>query len=79
MLYLDQPVATGFSYDYLTNGTSNKLDSSDDKVPVDGFSNAPRQNATFLYGTFASQTNTVNTTANAAHVLWLALQVWTQG
>lgn len=78
MLYLDQPVATGFSYDFLVNGTSDKLKSSDNKEPLNWSSEVPAQNSTFLHGTFASQENTVNTTANSAPIVWTALQVWMQ-
>ena len=50
MLYLDQPVQVGMSYDVLTNVTVN-LDSGD--VEVADFSDGvPEQNNTFYVGSF---------------------------
>ena len=66
MLYIDQPVQTGFSYDTTINGT---LDQTTGVVtPLDPSSPIPVQNYSFLVGTFPSQnpSNTANTTTNAA-------------
>lgn len=80
MLYLDQPVQTGFSYDVLTNITVN-LASGEDETPAQpaDFSNGvPETNITFLVGTAGSQlvNQTANTTVHAAHALWHFAQTW---
>ncbi|KAK2605724.1 hypothetical protein N8I77_008541 [Diaporthe amygdali] len=77
MLYIDQPVQVGFSYDSLRNvtvdlfGSIQTLNTSD---PI------PEQNATFQTGTYASGNR--NTTSwgsrNAAIALWHFSQVWFQ-
>jgi carboxypeptidase C (cathepsin A) len=83
MLYIDQPVQTGFSYDSLFNGTCNQavpLDSNpitlfprgtEPTEPGDG-------NATFYYGTFSSQnaSYTPNSTYSAAPAFWAVTQAW---
>ncbi|KAF2261091.1 alpha/beta-hydrolase [Lojkania enalia] len=77
MLYLDQPVQVGLSYDYLTNVTV----SSEYGVEVANFTNGvPEQNATFYIGTYASQNETMTTrgTENSARALWNFAQVWFQ-
>lgn len=77
VLYIDQPVQTGFSYDYLQNGTRNLL-TGETKVLEDG-EEIPEQNVTFLVGTFPTiegTHNTANTTQNAIRSLWELLQVW---
>ncbi|KGO41864.1 Peptidase S10, serine carboxypeptidase [Penicillium expansum] len=73
MLYIDQPVQTGFSYDIATNGTLDLL--SGDVIP-DSDTQGPFNQT----GTFSSQTltSTANTTANAARHLWNFAQVWLQ-
>jgi carboxypeptidase D len=76
MLYIDQPVQVGFSYDYATNGT---LDAASGNVTMEDFSNGvPEQNNTFYVGTFASQaqSQTANDTFNAARSLWHFAQTW---
>jgi carboxypeptidase D len=78
ILYIDQPVQTGFSYDVLTNGT---LDQTTSIVSPGDFSNGtPESNNTFVVGTFASQdqNSTANTTSNGAHAMWYFLQTWLQ-
>lgn len=78
MLYIDQPVQTGFSYDALTNGT---LDTTTATItPTDFSSGIPEQNNTFYVGTFPSQNpaNTANDTANAAKAMWHFAQTWFQ-
>ncbi|KAJ6569504.1 Alpha/Beta hydrolase protein [Mycena capillaripes] len=81
MLYLDQPVQVGFSYDTLVNGTINET-SSPFGVTVKTLSPADlsRDNLTSLAGTFASQNNatTANTTFVAARANWYFLQAWMQ-
>ncbi|MCJ1232778.1 hypothetical protein MMC14_000732 [Varicellaria rhodocarpa] len=84
LLYIDQPVQVGFSYDTLFNGTVN-LAPSIEKVFGGGnpaLSNFAKgvseQNNTFLVGTFASQnvTYTANSTVHAATALWHFAQTW---
>jgi hypothetical protein len=81
MLYIDQPVQVGFSYDSLINGTVNEIDSPFAVMPMDSqASEAPSVNSTFFTGTFASQNNTTtaNTTQHAALAIWHFMQTWTQ-
>ncbi|KAL9112436.1 MAG: hypothetical protein Q9227_003278 [Pyrenula ochraceoflavens] len=83
MLYIDQPLSVGFSYDVLTNGT---FDSLKDKQPateraigsLGEADQAPEPNNTFFVGTFSSQNpdSTANSTANAATDMWHFLQTW---
>jgi carboxypeptidase C (cathepsin A) len=81
MLYIDQPVQAGFSYDVATKCTVNLI-SEDDFRPqtqVGDFSQGmPIQNTTFLIGTMGSQLkkSTANTTAHAAHAIWHFAQTW---
>jgi len=76
MLYLDQPVQVGFSYDVITNGTFNIA--SDEVSPADFTNGFPTPNNTFMVGTFSSQNGkfTANSTTHAAHALWHFAQTW---
>ena len=90
ILFIDQPVQVGFSYDALYNGTLDILagrdfDSEDDRTmkgPIDlvDFEDGgvPETNATFYVGTFASQnmTQMPNSTAHSAVALWHFAQTW---
>ncbi|KAI5358161.1 Putative peptidase S10, serine carboxypeptidase, alpha/Beta hydrolase [Septoria linicola] len=82
MLYIDQPVGTGFSYDSFFNGTRDLLytGSSDgdfyDITPLDDTSRLPAENATSRHGTFPVTSHTANTTAGAARTLWQFAQTW---
>jgi carboxypeptidase C (cathepsin A) len=81
MLYLDQPVQVGFSYDILTNVTVNLAfrDEMGSHVQLANFTDGiPEQNNTFLVGTMGSQSmnNTANSTVHAAHALWHFAQTW---
>ncbi|KAK4971266.1 hypothetical protein LTR28_013235 [Elasticomyces elasticus] len=80
MLYIDQPVQTGLSYDTLTNGTVDLTDSAARVTVADFSAGVPTQNNTFLVGTFPSQdiNSTANGTANAARAIWHFAQVWFQ-
>lgn len=71
ILYIDQPVQAGFSYDDETNGT---LDLTNGTITV---SNSESTAAT-IPGVFASQnaSRTANTTANAARQFWNIVQLW---
>jgi hypothetical protein len=64
------PVQTGFSYNSLMKGTFN-LETSD-TIPLDANSDLPKQNATYLVGTFSSQDplQTTNTSITSAKALW---------
>lgn len=79
MLYIDQPVQTGFSYDSLLNGT---LDLLSQQVDVVDFmqEKMPKQNNTLLVGTFPSDNidATANGTANGARALWHFAQTFFQ-
>lgn len=80
MLYIDEPNQVGLSYDILANGTQDLTDGSGNVAILD-FSNAmPKQNDTFLVGTFPSQllNSSANGTTNAARALWHFAQVWFQ-
>jgi carboxypeptidase C (cathepsin A) len=79
MLYIDQPVQTGFSYDTLVNGTINQIKSPFIvDVQKSSQSALPQNNATVFAGTFPSQDNTTtaNTTSIAAQATWYFLQTW---
>ena len=76
LLYIDQPLQVGYSYDIPTNVT---LDLISGNLRVSDFSNEiPEQNNTFLVGTMSSQNmfNTANSTSRAAHAMWHFAQVW---
>lgn len=89
VLYIDQPVQVGFSYDTLNNGTYdlmalNVMDMDDSysgtfPIKLDDFVDGiPETNSTFYVGTFASQnaTQTANSTEHAAVALWHFAQTW---
>lgn len=87
VLYIDQPVQVGFSYDTLNNGTYDLLamnvmdDSYSGPFPIklDDFTDGiPETNSTFYVGTFASQnaTQLPNSTEHAAVALWHFAQTW---
>jgi hypothetical protein len=79
MLYIDQPTQTGFSYDVLTNGTIEEVNSPFLVTPVEpGDVHALELNTTYLLGTFASQNpkHVVDTAADAAEVAWHFMQTW---
>ena len=75
MLYIDQPVQTGYSYDTLVNGT---LDLILNIIAPTDFSSSFEVNETTLWGTFPSQ-NTSSITHGSergASALWHFMQVW---
>ncbi|KAF2685461.1 alpha/beta-hydrolase [Lentithecium fluviatile CBS 122367] len=81
MLYIDQPVQTGFSYNTLVNGTLNELNLPFVYTPADFFNGTlPETNLTFLTGTFAMPNpNTApNTTDAAAPIMWHNMQAFLQ-
>ncbi|KAK2841544.1 hypothetical protein FQN49_006154 [Arthroderma sp. PD_2] len=78
MLYLDQPVQVGLSYDTLANFTRNLVTNTYTELqPGDPI---PEQNATLLVGT--STSHNVNNTSRGAQygavALWHFAQVWFQ-
>ncbi|KAK3688901.1 Alpha/Beta hydrolase protein [Podospora appendiculata] len=81
MLYVDQPVKVGFSYDSLVNGTINEI-ASPFMVNVKDFSTTevPVSNLTHVPGTFVSQNSstTASTSSMAAIAMWQFMQVWMQ-
>jgi carboxypeptidase D len=78
MLYIDQPVQTGFSYDSLINATYEPIDDIVTELRPD--QPIPKQNNTFLVGTLPSNkaNYTANSTANAASALWYFAQTFFQ-
>jgi hypothetical protein len=76
VLYIDEPAQAGFSYDVLVNGTLDLLTGI--YTPEDFSTGIPETNATFLVGTFPSQspTQTANSSEQAAHALYEFTQVW---
>jgi hypothetical protein len=73
MLFIDQPVQVGFSYDTLVNGTLDLF--SQIFTPTDDFSGV---NATNIAGTYPSQNlnTTASTSAVSSRTLWHFAQVW---
>ena len=82
LLYIDQPVQVGYSYDTPTNITVNLLGkkwSEPDVVERADFSDGvPVQNSTFYVGRTGSlnMTNTANSTNHAAVAMWHFAQTW---
>lgn len=78
MLYLDQPVQVGFSYDSLYNYTINLI--TDERTDLEAGQPVPEQNATFRVGTGYStnRNSTTRGTRNSAVALWHFAQVWFQ-
>lgn len=78
MLYLDQPVQVGLSYDTLQNITTNLV--TGEIEFLNSTENVPEQNATFLVGTYPSQNEdqTALGSVNAAKSAWHFLQTFTQ-
>ncbi|KAJ3043498.1 hypothetical protein HDV00_004887 [Rhizophlyctis rosea] len=76
MLYIDQPIHIGFSYDTITKGKVGLLSGGifPDGTPQDQM---PTQDI-YVDGLFASQNmaTTANTTTNAARVLWKFMQAF---
>lgn len=77
MLYIDQPVQVGFSYDALRNVTSDLLGEVETLEPG---SPVPEQNATFFTGTLPSDDRNATSwgSRNAAIALWHFSQIWFQ-
>ncbi|KAF2725995.1 carboxypeptidase S1-like protein B [Polychaeton citri CBS 116435] len=78
MLYIDQPVQVGLSYDTLQNITSDLVTGSVEVL--DETDEVPEQNATFLVGTYPSQNRSSTSlgSAHAARAFWQFAQTWFQ-
>lgn len=78
MLYIDQPVQVGFSYDSLINGTINQMNNPFSRSDWDFSSGLPETNETFYYGTFAAQNpkTAPSTTETSTKALWEFMQTW---
>lgn len=82
LLYIDQPVQVGYSYDVATNVTA--MLSQDDTFfgwhyePTDFSDGIPESNLTYTIGTVGSQNvrYTANTTDHAAVAIWHFAQTW---
>ncbi|TKA68290.1 hypothetical protein B0A55_04291 [Friedmanniomyces simplex] len=79
MLYIDQPVGVGFSYDMILNSTFDTLFlvptaiNDTGVLPFEAYNGTvPEANSTLWYGSFPSQDilHTANTSALAARTLW---------
>lgn len=89
ILWIDQPVAAGFSYNSLLQSTNDWLFLGDPNEPlrtsttafVDYDGHMPAENVTFTYGVLPSQDPKMSTqtTVRAARVLWNFSQVWFAG
>lgn len=78
MLYIDQPVQTGFSYDELVHATFD-LNQDGMITPLDPNQSPPSKvNASFGYGTYPSQKldHTAKTTVEAGKMLWYFAEHW---
>ncbi|KAJ4352381.1 uncharacterized protein N0V89_007729 [Didymosphaeria variabile] len=80
MLYIDQPIQVGFSYDTLTNGTIDLVKTPFNFTTADFSDGVPETNLTFLTGTFGSKepSGAWNTTIAGAPVMWEFMQAWLQ-
>lgn len=78
MLYLDQPVQSGFSYDTLHNYTRDL--SGGGYSSIKAGDEIPEQNSTLLTGTLASRngTHSPRGVRNAAKEFWTFAQIFTQ-
>ncbi|KAL1597741.1 hypothetical protein SLS60_008227 [Paraconiothyrium brasiliense] len=78
MLYIDQPVSVGFSFNEIVASTLDQLTGL--VSPIDSSLGAISTNTTFVKGLLPSQDINAfpNTTANAAKVLWRFTQIWLQ-
>lgn len=78
MLYIDQPVQVGLSYDSLKNFTLDLL--TGERKEITAGESIPGQNSTFLVGTYPSDNSnsTSQGSRNAAMAMWQFAQVWFQ-
>ncbi|KAF2733964.1 alpha/beta-hydrolase [Polyplosphaeria fusca] len=80
MLYIDQPVQVGFSYNHLTNGTIDEATTPFAYTPNNFSHGVPDTNLTYLTGTFATpdSSQAPNTSLAAAPAIYDFLQTWMQ-
>ncbi|RPA93452.1 carboxypeptidase S1 [Choiromyces venosus 120613-1] len=82
MLFIDQPVQVGFSYDNLHNGTWGwNSEKKKWEYKLVGFQGEiPPNNATFYTGTFPSMETkyATNSTHTSSEAFWYAMQGWTE-
>ncbi|KAF4556367.1 Serine carboxypeptidase-like protein 3 [Elsinoe fawcettii] len=83
LLFIDQPVQVGYSYDTATNITKSLAESSmfEEQITVlEEGAPIPEQNLTLLVGTTGSQQAlyTANSTRHASHAFWHFAQTWFQ-
>ncbi|KAH0605636.1 uncharacterized protein H6S33_004858 [Morchella sextelata] len=84
LLFIDQPVQVGFSYDTLNNGTrtfDHKAKGFKDTLKnFTATETIPPNNATYMVGTFPSLSvnNTANNTDIAAQAFWYGMQTFTE-
>jgi carboxypeptidase C (cathepsin A) len=81
MIYVDQPVQVGYSYDKLVNGTLDLVPFPFTYQPANfSQTGVPETNLTFLTGTFPSRNpyTTPNTTVAAAPFIYDFMQTWMQ-
>lgn len=84
MLYIDEPVSTGFSFTKLVNGTLDLLFlgtpvTQTGITPFEAYGgDVPAENSTFIYGTFSEQSplKITNSTLSGAKALWHFSQVF---
>ena len=78
MLYIDQPVQTGFSYDSLVNGTFNLSSEVVTPLMFNSSTAAAATDPLTTWGTFASQNplSTTNTTVSSARAVWHFAEHW---
>lgn len=78
MLYLDQPVQVGFSYDSLINGTIEETASPFVVTPYNATQGSPNiKYHAYCWGLSSQKvSNTANTTSTAALAAWHFMQIW---
>lgn len=79
MLYIDQPVGAGYSYNRLVNGTIDQV--TWEIIPTDFSKGLPfKPNNTLAVGTFSDERPrwTLNTSDTSAKIMWSFMQIWTQ-
>ena len=80
MLYIDQPVTTGFSYSTIVNGIMDLLSPTQEFTMIDEPSKFLQRNLTTVGATISARdpASTVHTTMQAARTMWHFAQVWFQ-
>ncbi|KAH8881808.1 alpha/beta-hydrolase [Thozetella sp. PMI_491] len=78
MLYVDQPAGTGYSYVTIKNGTWDAIEGK--FTPLEDGEDMPETNATLMAATMdpSPLETTLNTTAQAARVMWQFAQIFFQ-